>query len=152
MIKTRQAQRLLLGKLLVKLLKVAQDLLRVLVVDLEVLQDLVVVLEVDLDLVVVQGQGQGQVAMNLVQNQEVMNLVQGQEVMNLVQDQVVMNQVQAQAQVVMNLDQGQEVMNLVLKLQQIVKLTLIKFQLAKKKVKSLTHPNLVIINQVKYQL
>ena len=114
MIKTRQAQRLLLGKLLVKLLKVAQDLLRVLVVDLEVLQDLVVVLEVDLDLVVVQGQGQGQVAMNLVQNQEVMNLV--------------------------------------LKLQQIVKLTLIKFQLAKKKVKSLTHPNLVIINQVKYQL
>jgi hypothetical protein len=150
MIKTRQAQRLLLGKLLVKLLKVAQDLLRVLVVDLEVLQDLVVVLVVDLDLVVVQGQGQ--VAMNLVQNQEVMNLVQGQEVMNLVQDQEVMNQVQAQAQVVMNLDQGQEVMNLVLKLQQIVKLTLIKFQLAKKKVKSLTHPNLVIINQVKYQL
>ena len=150
MIKTRQAQRLLLGKLLVKLLKVAQDLLRVLVVDLEVIQDLVVVLEVDLDLVVVQGQGQGQVAMNLVQNQEVMNLVQGQEVMNLVQDQVVMNQVQAQ--VVMNLDQGQEVMNLVLKLQQIVKLTLIKFQLAKKKMKSLTHQNLVIINQVKYQL
>ena len=112
MIKTRQAQRLLLGKLLVKLLKVAQDLLRVLVVDLEVLQDLVVVLEVDLDLVVVQVQGQ--VAMNLVQNQEVMNLV--------------------------------------LKLQQIVKLTLNKFQLAKKKVKSLTHQNLVIINQVKYQL
>ena len=148
MIKTRQAQRLLLGKLLVKLLKVAQDLLRVLVVDLEVIQDLVVVLVVDLDLVVVQGQGQ--VAMNLVQNQEVMNLVQGQEVMNLVQDQEVMNQ--AQAQVVMNLDQDQEVMNLVLKLQQIVKLTLIKFQLAKKKVKSLTHPNLVIINQVKYQL
>ena len=150
MIKTRQAQRLLLGKLLVKLLKVAQDLLRVLVVDLEVLQDLVVVLEVDLDLVVVQGQGQGQVAMNLVQNQEVINLVQGQEVMNLVQDQEVMNQ--AQAQVVMNLDQDQEVMNLVLKLQQIVKLTLIKFQLAKKKMKSLTHQNLVIINQVKYQL
>jgi len=131
----------------VKLPKVDQaipevlDLIIALVVVLIVVPEVVLVVDHIVDQAVVQGQEVTNlvVVLEVVPDREVMNLV---AVLEVAQGQEVTNQVVVQVQ---------KVMYRVLRLQQTAELTLVKFQLAKKKVKSPIHQSLVIINQVKYQ-
>ena len=97
MIKTRQVQKLVMAKHLMKFLKMPQGVLRF--QDLEIAQ--VVVLVVDLEVV------------------QVVDQVAGLEAVQVV-DQEVTNQ-EADLEVDQEVVQGQEIMNLALKLQQIVK-------------------------------